>query len=111
MAEPGDRERMRVTDAGVAAIAASLARNRATRDAHELLLLVAPVRRYEHDKPGKLLHLDLKKLGCFERPGHRITGGSRQLAGAAHGIDDHSRKASARCGAAIASQASAEVPY
>ena len=36
--EPGGRERLRVTDAGVALIAESLARNRAARDAHEQLV-------------------------------------------------------------------------
>jgi transposase InsO family protein len=34
----------------------------------------APVQRYEREKPGELLHLDIKKLGRFERVGHRITG-------------------------------------
>ena len=33
-----------------------------------------PVRRYEREKPGELLHIDIKKLGRFERIGHRITG-------------------------------------
>lgn len=33
-----------------------------------------PVRRYERKEPGELIHLDIKKLGRFERPGHRITG-------------------------------------
>lgn len=33
-----------------------------------------PVRRYEREKPGELIHLDIKKLGRFERVGHRITG-------------------------------------
>jgi len=32
------------------------------------------VRRYEKQKPGELLHLDIKKLGRFRRPGHRVTG-------------------------------------
>ncbi|HDS1608114.1 TPA: IS481 family transposase, partial [Stenotrophomonas maltophilia] len=27
--------------------------------------------RYEYDQPGGLLHLDIKKLGNFQRPGHR----------------------------------------
>lgn len=36
--EAGGRERLRVTDAGVALIAQSLVRNRAARDAHELLV-------------------------------------------------------------------------
>jgi transposase InsO family protein len=33
-----------------------------------------PVRRYERDHPGELIHLDIKTLGRFERTGHRITG-------------------------------------
>lgn len=36
-----------------------------------------PVRRYERDRPGELIHLDIKKLGRFERVGHRITGDRR----------------------------------
>jgi len=34
----------------------------------------APVVRYEYATPGGLIHLDIKKLGRFERTGHRITG-------------------------------------
>jgi transposase InsO family protein len=33
-----------------------------------------PIRRYEREKPGELIHIDIKKLGRFERVGHRITG-------------------------------------
>lgn len=33
-----------------------------------------PVVRYEYETPGGLLHLDIKKLGRFDRTGHRITG-------------------------------------
>jgi len=33
-----------------------------------------PVRRYEREHPGELIHVDIKKLGRFERTGHRITG-------------------------------------
>jgi len=33
-----------------------------------------PVRRYQREHPGELIHLDIKKLGRFERVGHRITG-------------------------------------
>ena len=33
-----------------------------------------PVRRYERERPGELIHIDIKKLGRFERVGHRITG-------------------------------------
>lgn len=38
----------------------------------------APVVRYESPNPGDLLHLDIKKLGRFWRPGHRITGDRQQ---------------------------------
>ena len=41
-----------------------------------------PVRRYEREHPGELIHIDIKKLGRFERVGHRITGDRRQ---ATHG--------------------------
>jgi transposase InsO family protein len=34
----------------------------------------APVVRYEREHPGELIHLDIKKLGRFEKPGHRVTG-------------------------------------
>jgi transposase InsO family protein len=33
-----------------------------------------PVVRYEREHPGELIHLDIKKLGRFEKPGHRVTG-------------------------------------
>lgn len=33
-----------------------------------------PVRRYQRERPGELIHLDIKKLGRFNRPGHRVTG-------------------------------------
>jgi len=34
----------------------------------------APVRRYEREHPGELIHLDIKKLGRIDGIGHRITG-------------------------------------
>jgi transposase InsO family protein len=33
-----------------------------------------PVRRYEREHPGELIHIDIKKLGKFNKIGHRITG-------------------------------------
>lgn len=36
-----------------------------------------PVRRYEHDGPGEMIHMDIKKLGRFWRAGHRATGNRR----------------------------------
>ncbi len=35
---------------------------------------VVPIRRYQRQSPGEMIHLDIKKLGRFERVGHRITG-------------------------------------
>jgi transposase InsO family protein len=58
---------------------------------------VEPVRRYEYEHPGGLLHLDIKKLGRFHRPGHRVTGDRQQASRGAGweyvhvAIDDHSR--------------------
>lgn len=57
-----------------------------------------PDNRYEHDAPGDLLHLDIKKLGRFQRPGHRVTGTRVDCSNKGAGweyvhvaIDDHSR--------------------
>ncbi len=53
--------------------------------------------RYEHARPGALLHIDTKKLGRIVRPSHRVTGDRRDsVDGAgrefAHvAVDDHSR--------------------
>ena len=33
-----------------------------------------PVIRYERDRPGELIHIDIKKLGRIDGIGHRITG-------------------------------------
>lgn len=61
-----------------------------------------PVQRYERERPGELLHIDIKKLGRFEQIGHRITG-TRQHRSRHSGreylfvaIDDHSRIAFTR---------------
>ena len=60
-----------------------------------------PDNRYEHDAPGELLHLDIKRLGRFTQPGHRVTGNRQQHSRGAGweyvhiAIDDHSRVAHA----------------
>jgi transposase InsO family protein len=36
-----------------------------------------PARRYERENPGDMIHLDIKKLGRFDRVGHRVTGDRR----------------------------------
>jgi Bacterial regulatory proteins, lacI family len=38
------------------------------------LELAEPPRRYEREQPGEMIHIDIKKLGKFDRIGHRITG-------------------------------------
>ena len=60
-----------------------------------------PVRRYERVAPGEIIHIDIKKLGKFNRIGHRITGdrtGQSNTRGVGWeyvhlAIDDHSRLA------------------
>lgn len=37
----------------------------------------APVQRYEWQRPGELVHMDIKKLGRIARPSHRVTGDRR----------------------------------
>jgi transposase InsO family protein len=38
------------------------------------LELFEPANRYECARPGELVHVDVKKLGRFNRPGHRLLG-------------------------------------
>ena len=65
-----------------------------------------PRPRYERETPGEIIHIDIKKLGRFNRVGHRITGirhGQSNERGRTTGgpgwefahvaIDDHSRVA------------------
>lgn len=33
----------------------------------------APPVRYQRERPGELVHIDVKRLGRFDRPGHRVT--------------------------------------
>ena len=39
-----------------------------------------PPNRYERSRPGELVHVDVKKLGRIQVPGHRVTGNRRQHA-------------------------------
>jgi transposase InsO family protein len=55
-----------------------------------------PVVRYEHEQPGDLVHIDIKKLGRIERMGHRIAKSVRGTVRAGYealfvAVDDHSR--------------------
>jgi transposase len=36
-----------------------------------------PAERYERQRPGELIHIDVKKLGRITVPGHRVTGNRR----------------------------------
>jgi transposase InsO family protein len=45
-----------------------------------------PIRRYERDHPGELIHLDIKKLERIGSVGHRITGRSAGVVNRHHGI-------------------------
>jgi transposase InsO family protein len=38
---------------------------------------VEPIRRYQREHPGELIHIDIKKLGRIDGIGHRITGDRR----------------------------------
>ena len=46
-----------------------------------------PPRRYQRERPGELIHLDIKKLGRFQRAGHRVTGQRRGCRNAGAGWD------------------------
>ena len=60
-----------------------------------------PIRRYERAAPGEIIHIDIKKLGKFNRIGHGVTGdrtGQNKSRGIGWeyvhlAIDDHSRLA------------------
>ena len=58
-----------------------------------------PVVRYQRERPGELVHLDVKKLARFDRVGHRITGSQRGRSSGAGwdfvhvAVDDASRLA------------------
>ncbi len=63
------------------------------------LVPAEPARRYERAKPGEMIHIDIKKLGRFNKIGHRITG-DRHRQSNSRGVgwefvhvcvDDHSR--------------------
>lgn len=61
-----------------------------------------PPVRYEREHPGELLHIDTKRLGRFDRPGHRVTR-KRSFGSPRQGFefvfvatDDHTRLSFAR---------------
>ncbi len=88
---------LRMAVSTVGAVLARLGLNRLSR-----LAPPEPPNRYERRRPGELVHLDIKKLGRFVRPGHRVTGRAAPGATAQDGhgwdfvhvaVDDYSRVA------------------
>jgi transposase InsO family protein len=61
-------------ETGVSAATVSRVLKRLGLNKLSALELAEPIRRYERDRPGELIHIDIKKLGKFNRIGHRITG-------------------------------------
>jgi transposase InsO family protein len=96
------------TNLGPGRLAGLLGRSRSTIHKvlarHELSRRRRPPRqtykRYEWDEPGALLHMDVKRLARFDRPGHWASDGQRSEQIRSRGIgwaylhvviDDHSR--------------------
>jgi transposase InsO family protein len=76
----GELRRERLTgkaiaaEVGVSAATVSRVLKRLGLNKLKMLEPVEPVRRYEREHPGELIHIDIKKLGKFNKIGHRITG-------------------------------------
>jgi transposase InsO family protein len=60
-------EALAMAHSTVSAVLKRLGRGRLAR-------IQEPDNRYERGRPGELIHIDVKKLGRIERPGHRVTG-------------------------------------
>jgi transposase InsO family protein len=91
------------TEVGVSAATVSRILRRLRLSRIRDLEPAAPVRRYEREKPGEMIHLDIKKLGRFARAGHRATGDRQGCRNKGAGwefvhvaVDDHSRIAFAK---------------
>ena len=85
---------------GMALSTVSLILKRAGLGRRSRLEPLEPVNRYEHRRPGELVHLDIKKLARFDRPGHRLLGRGRGRFETGAGyeylhvcVDDYSRLA------------------
>jgi len=48
-----------------------------------------PAERYERERPGELIHIDVKKLGRIARPGHRMLGGQAARGAAGYHRQQH----------------------
>ena len=62
------------TEVGVSAATVSRILRRLGLNRLAALEPAEPIRRYERQHPGELIHIDIKKLGKFNQIGHRITG-------------------------------------
>jgi transposase InsO family protein len=100
--------RLRMTAAEIAEVlrmalsAVSLILKRLGLGKRSRLAPLEPVNRYECERPGELVHLDIKPLARFDRPGHKLLGRGRGRfeTGAGYeyvyvAVDDYSRVAHA----------------
>ena len=62
------------TEVGVSAATVSRILRRLGLNRLSALEPAEPIRRYQRENPGELIHIDIKKLGKFNQIGHRITG-------------------------------------
>lgn len=69
MSAPKIAAQLRMAVSTVCAVLARIGLNRISK-----LGPPEPPNRYERRRPGDLIHVDIKKLGRFVRPGHRVTG-------------------------------------
>ncbi len=83
---------------GIAASTVHAVLRRHGRSRLQALVQREEIVRYERERPGELVHVDVKKLGRILKPGHRVTGDRRGQAKGKAGwqylyvaIDDHSR--------------------
>ncbi len=65
------------TQAGVSPATVSRILKRLGLNKLKTLEPAEPVRRYQREHPGELIHIDIKKLGKIDGVGHRITGDRR----------------------------------
>jgi transposase InsO family protein len=61
-------------EVGVSPATVSRVRRRLGLNKLNALEPAEPIRRYQRERPGELIHIDIKRLGRFTRVGHRITG-------------------------------------
>jgi transposase InsO family protein len=67
------RAKQIAADVGVSAATVSRILRRLGLNRLSALEPAEPIRRYEREKPGELIHIDIKKLGRIGSVGHRIT--------------------------------------